>query len=92
MPASAEFITAPYTATGPITAELWSIMMRRYLGLNVYDYPDPVRACTFCHSFSLPLPVPRDRLGYHAVACKAVYGLVARHNAVCNAPDRADYL
>ena len=79
---SVAFLTASYRETGFISAPVWAIILRRYLGLNVYDAPTPDLFCTACANAKIPLSIPLDRAGHHALACRNGYGWHARHTAV----------
>ena len=81
-PASTAFLSASYHDTGFISPPVWGIILRRFLGLHVYDGPSEDLWCPACAVASNPLRVPLDRNGYHSLACLNGYGAVARHNAV----------
>ena len=79
---SVAFLTACYHETGYISPPVWAIILRRYLGLHVYDAPAPTLVCPACAAAHKPSTIPLDRDGHHAVACRNGYGWHARHTAV----------
>ena len=80
--ASVAFISASYADTGFISPPVWTIILRRFLGLNVYMGPQDDLWCPACAVARVPQRVPLDRTGHHSLACDCGYGMNARHKAV----------